>query len=193
MSNAKEQRSNVIRINELEDQTLKLANAVQSLQNSQQVLQMFAKQSMTNLLKLSEEVKELNKALTDAQYFIHVLKNFANISEDTLNDEAAKLQVIDFEKAIEAQDAEQALLPTDLVEEDSVVVVTSTTPDVTPDKGFLRSRLEVEMVSIPEFRTNILGKHAGDTFSCDINGVKHDVTLLSVKKKPYVEPTTTEA
>lgn len=193
MSNTKEQRSNVVRINELEEQTLKLATAVQSLQNSQQVLQMFAKQSMTNLLKMSEEVKDLNKALTDAQYFIHVLKNFANISEETLNAEAAALQVLDFEKAIATQDEEEALLATDVVEEDSVVVVTSSTPDVTPDKGFLRSRLEVGMVSIPEFRSNIIGKHAGDIFSCDINGVKHDVTLLSVKKKPYVEPTATEA
>lgn len=184
MSDSKTQKSNAVRIQELETHLTTLAQAVQGLQTTNKVMQSLSKQTMTNLMNLSDEMKDLNRALSDAQYFIHVLKKHASITDETLNSEAALLQIKDFNEAIAKEDEAEGLVPAEFVDEDSVVVITSSTPGLTPDKGFLRSRLDLQQVSIKDFRDNILGKKTNDSFSCEINGTQHQVTLLSVKKKP---------
>lgn len=176
-------KSNVVRIDELEKNVEILANAVQSLQVTNKVMQNLAKQTMANFTTLADEVKTLNRALADSQYAVQVLKRHATISEADLNAEAAALQIKDFEEAIAKEDAEENLLPASYVDEDSVIVITSSTPDLTPDQGFLRSRLDMQQVSIVDFRTKVLGKQVQESFECDINGTRHNVTLLSIKKK----------
>ena len=183
-------KSNVIRIEELEKHLTTLATAVQGLQASNKVMQSLSKQTMLNLMNLADEMKEMNRTISNTHYLLKALIEESKLPEDVINQRAAMLQIVDFEEAIAKEDAAEGVVPVELVDDSSVVVITSTTLNKTPEGGFLRSRLDMQQVSPSDFRQNILGKKAGDEFECQIDGDLHKVTLLSVKKRINNEAST---
>lgn len=161
----------------------KVEKDVEQLQMATRISQMLLQQLGNSSNTLGRDLSELASRQRDNQYQFLALRELLNINLDELNKKAEELQIKDFDEASEKEDAEKDYTVADVVEEDSVVIITTKVDDDN-EKSILRSKLAVSELNFPQFKEDLMGKKAGDELEADINGVKHKVTLLGIRKKP---------
>jgi len=74
-----------------------------------------------------------------------------------------------------------------LVTENSVITITSHTPELAEDQGIFRSKFPMSECLNPVLRQKLLGLRINDTVEADFNGAKHNITVLSIKKQLVTE------
>jgi hypothetical protein len=129
---------------------------------------------------MATDIRELASRQRENQYLFLAAQELLSINKDALNKKAEELQVKDFNDLSAKEDQEKGYLETDLVTEDSLVIITTEADS----NSILRSKLELSEIRFPEFKESLVGKAPGHTFETDLNGVKHKVTLLGVRSKP---------
>jgi hypothetical protein len=160
---------------------LETESGLKQLQMATRVSQMLIQQMGQSVQSMSKDMNELTARQRELQYKVLAIQELTGVSADTVTERAEVLQVKDFEEASAKEDAAAGATDADTVTEDSVVVLTS---KVAVGGGILRTRLNVAEVGFPQLKQDLLGKKVGDTFTADVNGTTHSITLLGIKTLP---------
>lgn len=160
---------------------VKCEKDIEQLQMATRISQMLLQQIGNSSSQMGKDVSELANRQRDVQYRLLALQELSGVDSDALQSRAQELQVKDFEEASDKEDLEKGYTETDVVAEDSVVLITS---EVDDGDGILRSKLTVSDLAFPQFKDDLMGKKVGDVIDADINGTTHHVTLLGIRKKP---------
>ncbi len=158
-----------------------LEKTVQQGQMATRINQMLVQQIGNSVSTMARDFGELSGRQRDAQYRLLAIQELLGLKLEDINRRSEELQIRDFEEASAKEDAAQECTPTDVVAEDSVVTVTSKTE---AGGGILRSRLAVAEIGLPGLKQDLLGKKVGDVVTAEVNGAKHSITILDVKKLP---------
>jgi len=160
---------------------LETESGLKQLQMATRVSQMLIQQMGQSVQSMSKDMNELTARQRELQYKVLAIQELTGVNADTVTERAEALQVKDFEEASAKEDAAAGATDADTVTEDSVVVLTS---KVAVGGGILRTRLNVAEVGFPQLKQDLLGKKVGDTFTADVNGTTHSITLLGIKTLP---------
>ena len=127
--------------------------------------------------------------LSDFQYRTLAMLNLGDFNVDAIDDKAEELKLVDFNKASDKEDLEKGFTLDDsgLIAEDSVVILSSTTPELPEDGGIFRSKFPMSECLTPNLREDLLGSKVGEIVESEIQGVKHLITVIGLRKSPVVE------
>ena len=170
------------RIRELE---VGIQNAQMALQMSQMMIKHLTTQSQTFQNDMGSTMGMLN----DFQYRTLAMLELGNFSIDDIEAKALDLKLVDFTKASDKEDIAKKLIHDNdgVIEEDSVVLITTSTPDLEEDQGIFRSKFPMSECLTPDLREKLLGLKVGESVESDIQSVKHVITVLGLRKVPVVK------
>jgi hypothetical protein len=173
---------------QVQGQTKELGTRVEQLEMATRVSQMMAQQIGNSMSQLAADMREIANRQRDIQYRLLAVQEVSGLDVNIINQLAEDKQIGDFTEASDKENVEMGYTAGDVISEDSIVIFTTKT--AAEGKGILRSKLSLTDIALPEFREALLAKKAGDVFEADLQGTKHEVTLLEVlvKPEPVVEP-----
>jgi hypothetical protein len=160
-----------------------LEKRVANLEMANRVSQMLIQQIGNSVSPMARDVGELASRQRELQYRALAIQELLKLNADEITKRSEELQVKDFQEASDKEDQEKNYTVADTVTDDGVVIVTSKVADK-PEGGILRSKLIVNEIGFPQLRADLVGKKVGDTVQADINGVKHEITVLGARSVP---------
>ena len=160
---------------------LETESGLKQLQMATRVSQMLVQQMGQSVQAMSKDMNELTARQRELQYKVLAIQELTGVNVDAVTALAESLQIKDFAEASAKEDAAAGAVDAELVEEDSVVILTSS---VNQGGGILRTRLNVAEIGFPQLKQDLLGKRVGDTFPAEVNGVSHSISILGIKKLP---------
>ena len=180
--------------NTKKEQMRSLETQVENMQMAARVSQMLLQQMMQNMKSMGEDLGSAMNQLYELQYKYTALQKHFNVDSEVLNKIANEYRLKDFEETATKQDGVDKLTAADTVGTDSTVVITSTATDADGnDRGIFRSRLKLSESGVPDLITGLNGKKVGDKLNVKLNGVDHEVELLSIRNPiPVLETLTAE-
>jgi hypothetical protein len=144
------------------------------------VSQMLLQQMLQRVTQLEERLGFVLSSNSDLQFRLLALQKVTGVNIDALQLEADKIKLDEWTKASEEDNAARGLVPaSEVVDQDSIVVITSTTPGA-EDKGIFRSKVSVIEIGSKEAIEAFQGKKPGDKFELELAGNTHVVELLEV-------------
>lgn len=160
------------------------------MESNVRLLQMLLQQIGNSISPMANDIQELANRQRDIQYRLLAIQTMDGKTLEEINKVSEQLQIKDFTEASEKDNIEKGYeKTTEPAGEDSVVTITTTTPSEPENKGFLRSKILVSEIGLPDFKEAILGKNIGDVFECQVNGLQHRIVVLDVLKAPKKEQT----
>lgn len=159
---------------------------LKNIQMASRITQMMVQQMIQNNKSMGEDISRLFQLFNELQYKFLALQEVTGTDMTKLSDAAARLRLKDFEEASDKEDTDKGFTVVDTVEENSTVILTSTTKE-TPDQGIFRSRVSLTETGSPELIQGLMGKTVGTKVAVKLNGVDHEVELLGVRQ-PAPEP-----
>lgn len=166
---------------------------VGQLEMTSRVNQMMLQQIGNTITPMQGDLGEALGRQRELQYRTLAIQELLNLEVEAIEAKSLELQVKDFDETSDKEDTDKNYTDTDIVAEDSVVIVTTTTPDEEADKGILRSKLLFSDISLPPLAESLLGTKVGDIIDADINGVKHKVEVLGIRSIPEPEAVLSES
>lgn len=168
-----------------------------SLQNTQmalQVSQMMIKHITDQFKAVQTDLTNTMGMLNDFQYRTLAMLEVGNFNRDDIEKKAEALKLVDFDKASSKEDAANNYVDdvSGVVSEGSIITITSNTPDLAEDQGIFRSKFPMSECFTPALREKLLGLKLNDTVEADVGGVKHKITILSIKKTNSVQENVAE-
>ena len=162
-----------------------LETTASNSQMALQLSQMMVKHLTNQVSALEKDVTNTMGILNDFQYRTLAMLELGNFSKDEINAKADELREIDFNKASDQEDVAKGyeVDAEGIIKEDSIVTITSNTPDEEEDRGIFRSRQVVAGLP-PELSKELVGKSVGDKVDYTIDNVKHVIEILGVRKAP---------
>ena len=172
------------------DRLKELEVANQNSQMALQMSQMMVKHITNQLTALQTDVGGVMGMSNDFQYRTLAMLELGNFNKDDVNAKAEELKLSDFEKASVKEDAVKGYEVDEagIVNEDSIVIISSSTPDTPEDQGIFRSKFAMTECNTPALREKLLGAKVGDGVEVDIQGTKHVISILGLRFKIVVEP-----
>jgi len=165
--------------NQLERVTL-LEKTAETLSMGVRVSQMLVQQIMQRVAQLEERLAFVVSSNNDLQYRLLALQKVTNVDVATLQAEADRIKLEEWNKASAEDTKSRNLVPADeVLDESSIVVITSSTPGQ-DDKGIFRSKVSVAEIGSNEATDKFKGKKPGDKFELELAGNTHVVELLEV-------------
>jgi len=173
---------------QVQGKTTELGKRVEQLEMATRVSQMMAQQIGNSMSQLAADLREIANRQRDIQYRLLAVQEVSGLDSSIINQLAEDKQVGDFTEASDKENEQMGYTPGDVVVDESIVVFTTKTD--AEGKGILRSKLALTDIALPDFRESLLAKKAGDVFEADLQGTKHEVTILQVlcKPEPVAEP-----
>jgi hypothetical protein len=146
---------------------------------------MLVKQMMDKLQQTQEMLHVKSSALNDLQYRLLALQKVTGVDLKQVQAEADRLKLEEWNRASSEDSVARGLVSVDVVKnKESIVVFTSTTPDLPEDRGVFRSKVRVlELGSLPAMEA-FEGKKPGDVFDVMLADQRHQVTLIEVLEEP---------
>jgi len=166
------------------DQMRQITTELQNIQMATRITQMLLQKFSKDIERLDQDMNRAMAMLNNLEYRTLATVDVAGVDKEALNAKADELKLTAYTAASDADDKEKGLVTTDVVEADSVVLLTSEAPD---DKGIFRSKVKVTEIGVPELEKELLGKKVGDKFPINLNGVDHVVEILGVRKDPNLQ------
>jgi hypothetical protein len=159
-----------------------------NLQMAGRISQMMTQQLMQSLKNMSDDLGAALNQLYELQYKYNAVTQNLNLDPEVLNKLANEQRLKDFNEAAAKQDVKDNLLESDTVGAESTVTITSTAKDEQGnDRGIFRSRLKLSESGVPDLIKGLDGKKVGDKVIVKLNGIDHEVELLSVRN-PAPQP-----
>ena len=161
---------------------------LQNLNMSVRISQLMIQQLVQNVKKMGDDLSSALNQLYELQYKYLAVQKTLNLDVDALNIIANEQRLLDFNEASTKADIQEKLETASVVEENSTVVITSTAKDSNgEDRGIFRSRLKLSESGVPELITNLTGKTVGDKVQVTLNGLLHDIEVLSIRNSTIDE------
>lgn len=165
---------------------------LQNLQMASRVGQMMTQQLLQNVKNMSQDLSSSLNQLFELQYKVLAIQKHLNLDATELNNIANQQRLTDFDEASSKADKEENLIISDVATNDSTIVITSTATDEKGnDSGIFRSRIKLSESGVPDLISALTGKTVGQKVDVTLNGVKHQVELLSVRNPPNIPETGT--
>jgi len=162
-----------------------LKRQVENLNMAIKINQMLMKQVMENLVPMQGDLKSMTGMFNDFQYRFLATQKLLSVKPEEMAKIADALKLEDWERASLKDDQDQGFVAADTVESATdVVIITSKTPAETEDKGIFRSKTVLAETVNQTLIDGFLNKRVGEVAEVELNGVKHVVTLLGVRRKP---------
>lgn len=176
------------------DRIKELEVALQNTQMALQVSQMMIKHITDQFKAVQNDVTNTMGMLNDFQYRTLAMLEVGNFNREDIEQKAEALKLVDFDNASAKEDTQKGYVQDEagVVGENSVITITSHTPDLAEDQGIFRSKFPMSECLSPSLREKILGLRLNDTVEVDIGGIKHNITILSIKKTQIAEEKLTE-
>ena len=163
-----------------------LAKEVSNVQMAGRVSQMMLQTFMQNMQNMSKDLGKAFGIINELQYKILAMQSVGNFDMDAMAKKAEELRLNDFIEASDAEDKEGNFTIGDVVQDDSTVIITSTTASDEP--GLFRSRIKLADCGVPALIQGLAGKPIGTKVECKLNDVDHVVELLGVRNPPPAAP-----
>lgn len=172
------------------DRIRELETALQNSQMAMQMSQMMIKHLTDQFQTFQTDLGSTMGMLNDFQYRNLAVIELTGINLDDLDAKAEEFKLADFNKASDKEDVDKNYVNDDagVIEENSIVLITSHTPDLEEDKGIFRSKFPMEECLTPSLREALLGAKVGDTVESNIYDVNHKITILGLRKVKITEP-----
>lgn len=176
-----------IKLNKQDSVKNKIRELEVALQNTQmalQVSQMMIKHLTDQFKATQDDLSSTMGMLNDFQYRTLAMLDVGNFDKEAIELKAEALKLIDFNKASDKEDQLKGYTDDSngVVNENSVIVVTSSTPDLAEDQGIFRSKFPMSECLTPNLRQKLIGLKVNETVSVELNGALHNLTVLSIKK-----------
>ena len=155
---------------------------LKNLQMAGRVTQMMVQQMMQQFQNLSKDLGKAFGTINEMQYKILAMQSTGNFDMVALQAKAEELRLNDFIEASDAEDAAGNFTIGETVQDDSTVIITSTTPG--QDAGIFRSRIKLAECGVPALTTGFAGAKVGAKVTCQLNGADHVVELLAIRNPP---------
>jgi hypothetical protein len=162
------------------DTIRQMATEMQNLQMAGRVSQMMVQQLIQNNKSMGNDLNRALNLINELQYKILAVQTVSNLDMVALAAVADGLRLKDFNETSDNEDARDGYTAIATVEEDSTVILTSTTAEV--DKGIFRSRIKLADCGVPELITALAGKEVGTKVTIKLNAVDHEIELLAVRR-----------
>lgn len=159
-----------------------LEKRVANLEMQNRVTNMLIQQIGGAVSPMARDVGELASRQRELQYRALAIQELLSLKADDITKRSEELQVKDFEETSAKEDAEKGYTVTDTIDDDSVIILTSKVEG--EGNGILRSKLVLKEIGFPKLREDLTGKKVGDVVEADINGAKHQITVLGVRTAP---------
>jgi chromosome segregation ATPase len=170
------------------EQFRELDTEIKNMQMAARVSQMMTQQLMQSVKSMSEDLGNALNQLYELQYKYTALQKHLNLPVEALNELANQQRLVDFNEAAVKQDLKDNLVEATEVTNDSTITISSVAKDETGnDRGIFRSRLKLSECGVPDLITGLAGKKVGDKVQVKLNGVDHQVELLSARNPAQVE------
>lgn len=174
------------------DRVETLEKEVSNLNMALRVSQVLLKQTIEQLEELKSASRQNMSMINDFQYRLLGLQSATNVNVADVAAKADELKLVDWSAASDAEDVAGGFTTSSRVDSDQdTVILTSTTPDTSPDTGIFRSRATVAEIGNKELIEALIGKSVGDKFEFNLNGSKHIIELLGVRVKQTTQPNET--
>lgn len=168
------------------DRIKELEVALKNTQMALQVSQMMMKHITDQFQVIQTDLGSTMGMVNDFQYRTLAMIDLSNFSKDELDAKAEGLKLNDFTAASEKEDVEKGYINDDagVIEENSIVLITSSTPNLTEDRGIFRSKFPMSECFTPDLREKLLGAKVGDVVEGNVQGTNHRITILGLRKVP---------
>ncbi len=166
------------------DRIRELEVAMQNTQMAMQMSQMMVKHLTDQFQTFQNDLGSTMGMLNDFQYRTLAMLELGNFKTEDIDAKAEEFKLKDFNKASDKEDEIKGYINDDtgIVNEDSIVILTSSTPDLEEDQGIFRSKFPMSECLTPELRESLLGSKVGDSIFSDLSGINHKITILGIKK-----------
>lgn len=161
---------------------LAMDKELKNLQMAGRVTQMMVQQMLQQVQTLGKDLGKAFGTINEMQYKILAMQAVGNFDMAALQTKAEELRLNDFIEASDAEDAAGNFTVGDKVQDDSTVVITSTTSG--DDAGIFRSRLKLSECGVPALVKGLTGASVGTKVECQLNGTDHVVELLAIRNPP---------
>lgn len=155
---------------------------LQNVQMACRVLQIGLQQLSTSYQNINNDMDKMMGLLAHLQYKQDALLQLSGLSLDAVNAKADELRLKEYEEKSAKEDADNNYQTTDTVEADSIVIITSTCEN--KQREIFRSKFALDKSGVPELQQKLLGAKVGDKVEVTLNGDKHLVELLGIRKAP---------
>ena len=161
-----------------------LETTLRNTQMALQMSQMMIKHIADQLSALQNDVGSNMGLLNDFQYRTLAMLEVGKFDKDAVDAKAEELKLIDFNRASDKEDITKGYINDNLglIEENSIVIATTSTPDTAVDQGIFRTKFPMTECASPELREKLLGKKVGDVIESNIGDTKHTITILGLRK-----------
>ena len=163
-----------------------LEQLVQSTNMSLQMSQQMIKFLSDRITAMEKDIKSTMSVSNELDYRTLSLVEFLKVDKTKLDKIADGKKEKVFNDASDKEDKEKGYVMGDVVEEDSIVIVTSTT-EGEEDQGIFRSKVPLAEVFQEDLKEQLLGSKIGDTFENKLGEVNHTFTVLGIRK-PSAQP-----
>lgn len=163
--------------------------AAQNTAMALQMSQMMVKHLTNQLTALQTDVGGVMGMSNDFQYRTLAMLELGSFDKDAINAKAEEFKLVDFEKASDKEDTSKGyeIDKAGVIGEESIVIISSTTPDIEDDLGIFRSKFSMSECNTPDLREKLLKSKVGDSFETDIQGVNHKIDVLGLRLVTEVE------
>ena len=173
-----------------------LEKQLENLQMAGRISQMLVQQLMNNLQNMSKDLGKAFGTINELQYKIIAMQKCGAerggvFDTATLQSYVEELRLNDFIDASDVADKEGNFSVGAIVQEDSTVIITSTTDGT--DSGIFRSRIKLAECGVPALIQGLTGQTVGTKVQCKLNDVEHTVELLAIRNPPPAIPVEAES
>lgn len=162
---------------------------LQNLQMAGQLSQMMIKHLSQELTAAKKDLASAMGMLNDFQYRTLAMLELGGYDKSVLEAKAEELKLKDFMLASDKEDLELGHINNDngVIDENSIAIITSNTPDEEEDRGIFRSKFPMKECQTETLRAKFLGSKIGDSFEEVIGNVKHVITILGLRQPKVIE------
>ena len=164
---------------------LSMDKELKNLQMAGHVTQAMVQQLLQNMQNVAKDLGKAFGTINEMQYKILAMQSVGNFDMNAMTKKAEELRLNDFIEASDAEDVKGGFTIGEKVQDDSTVVITSTTGDA--DAGIFRSRIKLADCGVPALTKGFAGAPVGAKVICQLNGAEHTVELLAIRNPPPAE------
>lgn len=166
------------------DRMRELETALANMQMALQMSQMMVKHLTNQFQTFQNDLGSTMGMLNDFQYRTLAMLELGNFKTEEVEAKAEEYKLNDFNKASDKEDLDRGYVNDDagVINEDSIVLITSSTPGQQEDQGIFRSKFPMSECLTPDLRSKLLGSKVGDVIESDIYGTVHKITVLGLRK-----------
>lgn len=154
-------------------------------QMSQRITQMLLKQMMDSLQNMQQDLGRSLNLINELQYKLLAVQSVSGLDVNKLSEVTNNLRLKDFNEASDNEDKQGNFTVGEFVQEDSTIIITSTTEN--SDKGIFRSRIKLSECGHKDIIDGFMGRDVGAKISTQLNGEEHMIELLAIRNPPKAE------